>query len=96
MPHTCVFPSAELQRYRDSLYAEIRKLVKADLYADLRVQMQSLLWIERLAADHEDLTGCSCFPDPQKFALYTSEDDIECSAMSLNSTSDRSPKMRGA
>jgi hypothetical protein len=57
----CTFPVAGLRAYRDALLSDVRELVAAELHADVRVQMQSLYWIERLAADHEDIAGCRCW-----------------------------------
>ena len=57
----CRFPADELRAYRESLQADVRALVVCDLDADVRAQMDSLLWIERLAADHEDIAGCRCW-----------------------------------
>ena len=55
----CRFPAAGLREYQADLQAKLRALVVCD--ETPRVLMNSLLWIERLAADHEDIAGCRCW-----------------------------------
>ena len=63
---SCIF-AGHLRPIRDQIRVEFSRLLSRELHdgiditAELRVVMDSLLWVERLAADHESIFQCQCW-----------------------------------
>jgi hypothetical protein len=65
---SCKFPAAALRAYHAELIADVKVLEEVGLGADLRPYMSTILSIERLRLDHEEVAGCRCWYTPAELA----------------------------
>ena len=66
----CLFPTAQLRKYRRSLLGQIAALEKGGPLPDSsrRIYAQTILSIDRLALDHGDVADCKCWFVPAESA----------------------------
>jgi hypothetical protein len=70
MPSSSCDFAAMLRPYKARVDVEFHRLLAQelrgiDISAEIRAVMNSLLWIERLTADHQDIFSCRCWHETE-------------------------------